>query len=300
VRFSDLDRKVQARELSWKSAANVWTLLVSIFKDARGNKDKSLVVRKDNPCTDVLGPDTGVKRARSYLYPTEFLTFISSPDVPLVWRCRVALAVYLFPRAAELEALEWNDVDIERGIVHIHRAIDRAHGGMKPTKAGVTRRFSVEPNLLPLLRALHGAAGGVGRVVSMPHEVNLARDLRLYLRRAGVTRAELFADDETRKPLGFHDLRATGLTWMAIRGDSPHVIKQRAGHTDFKTTELYVREGEAVAAGFGDVFPALPEAFIEAQSSSIVPVNRPRRRNRSESLCRRWDSNPQAIADNGF
>jgi hypothetical protein len=45
---------------------------------------------------------------------------------------------------------------------------------------------------------------------------------------------------------------------MAIRGDDPLKIKQRAGHTDFKTTEGYVREAEAIRDGFGDVFPPLP------------------------------------------
>ena len=36
--------------------------------------------------------------------------------------------------------------------------------------------------------------------------------------------------------LHFHDLRGTGLTWMAIRGDDPLKIQQRAGHTSFEMT----------------------------------------------------------------
>jgi integrase len=43
----------------------------------------------------------------------------------------------------------------------------------------------------------------------------------------------------------WHDLRATGLTWLAIRGDDPLKIKQRAGHSAFSTTEGYVRQAEA-------------------------------------------------------
>lgn len=298
---SALDAKVQAAELSWKSAVNVWTLVVRLFKDAVRSKNKALRVRSTNPCLDVEGPDRGVNKAKTYLYPSEFLAFVGCEDVPLVWRARVALAVYLFPRAAELEALEWGDVDVERGVVHIHRAIDRAHGGTKPTKAGVTRRFSVEPNIVPLLRLLHDAAGGQGRVISMPHEVNLARDFRHYLKKAGIERAELHVEhDQTRKPIGFHDLRATGITWCAVRGDNALQIQHCAGHTTFKTTQLYIREGQANAAGFGDVFPPLPTAFLKAQSSGIVPGNRPKTRKSAISKCRRWDSNPQAIADNGF
>lgn len=40
----------------------------------------------------------------------------------------------------------------------------------------------------------------------------LARSLRAALRRAGVRRPELFANDQTRKWITFHDLRATGIT----------------------------------------------------------------------------------------
>lgn len=86
-------------------------------------------------------------------------------------------------------------------------------------------------------------------------QVNMARKLRVYLRRAGVMRPELHKPTSTRAPLSWHDLRATGLTWLAVRGDDPLKIKQRAGHTTFQTTEGYIREAGAVREGFGDLFP---------------------------------------------
>lgn len=43
---------------------------------------------------------------------------------------------------------------------------------------------------------------------------------------------------------------------MAVRGDNPLKIKQRLGHTTVSTTEVYIREAEAVRDGFGEVFPA--------------------------------------------
>jgi site-specific recombinase XerD len=62
----------------------------------------------------------------------------------------------------------------------------------------------------------------------------------------------------TTKKLSWHDLRATGLTWMAVRGDDPLKIMQRAGHTSFQTTQIYVRTAEAIRVGFGEPFPLLP------------------------------------------
>src|SRR5258708_17238088 len=91
----------------------------------------------------------------------------------------------------------------------------------------------------------------------MPSVGSLSAKLKGYLRRAGVDRADLFVSDATRKAITFHDLRATGITWMAIRGDEPLRIMQRAGHDDFDTTQRYIREAEAVREGFGEVFPPL-------------------------------------------
>jgi hypothetical protein len=81
--------------------------------------------------------------------------------------------------------------------------------------------------------------------------------------KAGVRRPELHEGSPTRKPLTWHDLRATGATWMAVRADDPLKIKQRCGHTTFTTTEIYIREAEAVREGFGEVFPVLPKVLIQ-------------------------------------
>jgi hypothetical protein len=50
---------------------------------------------------------------------------------------------------------------------------------------------------------------------------------------------------------------------MTVRGDDPLKIKQHCGHTTFATTEIYIREAEAVSEGFGGVFPVLPEVLIQ-------------------------------------
>ncbi|GMV14716.1 MAG: hypothetical protein AMXMBFR56_29400 [Polyangiaceae bacterium] len=265
-----LDAKVQAGDLSWKSAANVWGTATKMCQDACSAKLDALRVRDDNPSIGVAAPDRGARVVKQYLYPSEFLRFVACPDVPLVWRRIVALAVYVFPRAGELRVLRWDDVDLEHGTIHIHRARDRNTGEEKPTKTGMARRFSIEPALLPLLRALHEQSGGAGFVAELPSERDMARGLRRWLAKAGVTRAELHASSRTRKAITFHDLRATGLTWLAVRGDDPLKIMQRAGHTDFVTTQGYIREAEAVREGFGEVFPPLPPSLLGATDRAVT------------------------------
>jgi len=141
---------------------------------------------------------------------------------------------------------------------------DRESGELKQTKTGNKgiRRFAIEPNLLPLLRAMHTQANGVGPVISMRDQKWWAADLRKHLEAAGVKRAALFRNDATCKRLRFHDLRGTGLTWMAIRGNDALKIRQRAGHTSFEMTQKYIRTAEAVGEVIGDVFPALPASLL--------------------------------------
>ncbi len=257
-----LDAKVQAAEISWKTATNIWGTATRMCRDACSSKVESLRVRADNPALGVVGPDRGAKKAKQFLYPSEFLRFVTCEAVPLSWRQAVAVAVYLYPRPSELRALELgDDVDLEHGVVHIHRSIDDEGNG-KPTKTKTPRRLPVEPNVLPLLRALHSS--GRDHVELPATTQNLSALLRKMLLRAGIDRPELHEATRTRKAITFYDLRATGITWMAVRGDEPLKIMQRAGHENFSTTQGYIRTAEAVRAGFGEPFPPLPDCLLRA------------------------------------
>jgi len=257
-----LDAKVQAGELAWKTAVNVWGTATRICRDACASKVEALRVRDDNPAAGVRGPDRGVRKAKQFLYPSEFLRFAACPEVPLVWRRAVALAIYLYPRAAELRGLSLaDDVDLEHGTVHIHRSLDGV-GTPKPTKSKCPRRFAIEPALVPLLAALR--AEGTATVKMPAVQQSLSQCLRRELKRAGVDRAERHRRTATSLPITFHDLRATGITWAAVRGDDALKIMQRAGHENYPTTLRYIRTAEAVRAGFGDVFPPLPKCLLGA------------------------------------
>ena len=129
-----------------------------VCKDACTSKLDELRCRTDNPACDVAGPDRGAATAKQCLYPSEFLEFASCEKVPLRWRREVSLAVYLYPRLGELRVLPWEDVDLEHGSIHIHRALDGVSGKDKATKTGRPRPLNIEPNLLPLLRRCTGRA----------------------------------------------------------------------------------------------------------------------------------------------
>ena len=266
-----LDADGGRRPFAWKTAVHAWSITRALFRDSCGAKRVDLCVRNDNPAAGVQGPDTGVRKAKVYLWPSEFLALVSCERVPLAWRRMFAIATYLYARAGEVNALRWEDVNLERGVVHIHQSANRRTGALKSTKSGEARRLPIERELLPLLRAMHAETKGRGPIVSASAiDRKLSRQLRRCLLRAKVTRAELHTTtDPTRKAITFHDLRATGITWCAVRGDDPLKIKQRAGHATFSTTEGYIREGENLRDGFGEVFPQLPASLLQPPPGKV-------------------------------
>ena len=275
-----LDGAVQEERISWKTAVNVWTLIATAFDDAHRSKTRSLRVRADNPAKGVRGPDRGVQKAKVYLWPSEVLQLLRCADVPLKFRRSVAVAIYLYLRAAEQRAFAPANVDMDHGVALVHESEDR-EGKEKSTKGKRARRVPIEPRLIPLLRVICEDAKREGRrVLDDPGDPrHLSRNLRRWLLRAGVTREDLHvpSKDKTRKPMTWHDLRATGITWLAVRGDAPQLIMQRAGHQDFETTLDYIREAENLAVGFGEPFPPLPLAALGVPEAapSIEPSGGP-------------------------
>jgi len=282
----DLDRKIARGDFSWKSAACVWTNVSSMCADMVNAKKRELRTRDDNPAKDVKPPDRGARKAKQFLYPDEFLKFVSCPAVPLRWRRAVSLAIYTAARDGELRDFRWDagDIDLGHAVLNITKAYNERTRKVESTKTAETRRFTIEPNLTPLLRVMHRDARGKGLVLTW-HDRHMTRSLRRWLRKAGVTRPELHTDTPTRKALTWHDLRATGLTWMAVRGDDPLKIQQRAGHSTFATTQIYIRTAESVREGFGTPFPPLPSFVIEA---SVTEPESPSSQKQGDSSSGCW------------
>jgi integrase len=270
-----LDDKVQANKLHWSTAAKAWALAKKMFKDAVDSKIAALRVLESNPFDGVQGPDRCEKKGKQWLYPSEALALLACDDVPVRWKRLYALSMYLYLRPGELAALEWADVNLDRGYVHVHQAFDLQSGELKSTKTGTTRKVPIKLELRPLLETMKTEVGGKGLVVQNTHEnklaehgmpptEDLAEKLRLHLWRAEVRRADLHDDRPGTKKVTFYDLRATGITWEALAKTEFLAIMQRAGHRESKTTLGYIREAEAVGIDAGEPFPALPLSLIVA------------------------------------
>lgn len=119
-------------------------LVSKAFDDAARSKTLEVRVRKDNPAQGVRPPDESAERGKQFLYPSELLKLMACERVPIRWRILIAVQIYLYCRAGELEALHVEDVDLEHRTIHIHRAVDRDHDDIKETKTNNPRCISIE------------------------------------------------------------------------------------------------------------------------------------------------------------
>lgn len=290
-----LDGAIRAKTLMAKSAGNIWSTLTTALKAAQNAKQRDLRIRADNPALNVLPPERGEARRKFWIYPTEFLALMACADVPLEWRQCYAIACYTYLRPNELHELRWQDVDLEIGEVHVTRAWDQFTDEIKlpKTTAGV-RRVPIHASLAPLLKAMgEGKQAGDKILPCLEMDpASIALKVRSHLKKAGVTRLELFdLKSRTHKAVGFRSWRDSGITWEAIRGTDVIKLQRRAGHETAQTTLGYVKEAEDRSALVGAVFPPLPSNLLErgAISPEISPSKDPRNRKaRATKREKRW------------
>jgi hypothetical protein len=108
-------------------------------------------------------------------------------------------------------------------------------------------------------------------MLHMPPPEDRAELLRRDLVAVGVTRAALHIEhDPIQRAIVFHDLRDTGLTHMAVRGDSPVMVQWAGGHTDYKMTSGYVERGQTERRRIGDPLPPLPPGLVPSRNLGLV------------------------------
>lgn len=217
-----------------------------------------------NPCR-IRGAGR-VQRART-IRPATLAELAGIVELmPERYRAAVLIAAWCQLRFGEVAELRRKDVDLDRGVIHVRRAVTYVGDGVDfvgapKTKAGV-RDVAMPPHLMPAMRAhlmahaqpgrdgllFTSAGGGHLRSGSAMHDA-------FHVARAAVGRPDLT----------FHDLRHTGATLAAAAGATIAELMARLGHTTPNMAMLYQH-----AAAERD--RAIAEALSEIHDADVVEL----------------------------
>jgi integrase len=143
-----------------------------------------------------------------------------------------ALAILTGLRKGELIALTWSDIDFENRVIAVTKSWSRLDG-LGPTKSTKNRYVPISNELDRFLKELRSHSHlNENRVLEQHKEW-------LYGDAAKVLRA--FCKEVQITPVKFHDLRATFITQMLLKGVPLAKVMKIVGHSTIKTTMRYLR-----------------------------------------------------------
>jgi integrase len=148
-------------------------------------------------------------------------------------RAIYATALYAGLRAGELQALDWDDIDLETNLIHVRRNWDRQHGFVAPKSRAGTRRVPITLTLRRELtrHRLQQGTGGQGFVFPStrnPDKPFNPSSLNLHTKKAwnaaGLT------------PIGLHECRHSYAAYMIAAGVNSKALSTYMGHSSITIT----------------------------------------------------------------
>ncbi len=140
-------------------------------------------------------------------------------------------------RIGEAYALQWGDVELNKGYVVIRRTVDRInHRVQETTKGNKLRYVGLNPLLLKVLKELKLANGSSGsEVLVFPNKAGSLHHHSSFQRRCF---DKCIKESGVRK-IRIHDMRHTFAAHFVMNGGSIYDLKQILGHSEIKMTERY-------------------------------------------------------------
>ena len=161
-------------------------------------------------------------------------------------------------RRGELLGLKWTDIDLDRGVLKIQRAISRQNGKVveAPLKTkNAYRTLPLSADAISVLMQQRRKTGNREWVFPSPTGGPMSPDsvlhmLQRVLKRAGLPR------------IRFHDLRHTCASMLLSEGYGLKDVQEWLGHSDIKMTaniygHLDIRRKRSIANGLEQALPRL-------------------------------------------
>lgn len=177
-----------------------------------------------------------IRRLKTMPSPFDFLIFeeldrlCDSAEREPVLLAAVLLGAHAGLRRGELMGLRWEDVDLKASTPQLTVRRSRWQGVVTAPKGGRERKLPLTERLLRALRSVRSLNPGVlCHADGTPWSWRTMRHaLPRLCKRAGL------------RSIGWHSLRHTFCSHLAMRGATPKAIQELAGHADLSTTLRYM------------------------------------------------------------
>lgn len=217
-----------------------------------------------SPLPPLWLPKITEKKAKTYLYPDEDKKLLARKEVPVVLRLLWGFLAREGMRPSEALALDWSDVDVERGAVNLDE-----------NKTDDPRAWALDPGVVAALRWWKPFSP-VGPFQSVVRR-NASGSFRGSVLASGADRSTLHKTSDKRRPIRQHDLRATFVTNSLANGKTETWVQDRTGHRSSDMIGRYRRIARTVAElNLGPLAPlneAIPECL---NGDQMGQQNRPK------------------------
>jgi integrase len=222
--LQDLADRLTAAGLSPSSIRNTILPLRAIYRRAHNRGDVAL-----NPTVRLSLPAVRGSRER-VARPDEATALLAA--LPLTDRAIWAAALYAGLRLGELQALDWNHIDLNANLIRIERSWDRIAGFIEPKSRSGTRRVPLTNTLRTHLQThrLHQGTGGQGLVFPNTHGNRPFNPSTIN------QRAKSAWATANLEPITLHECRHTYAAYMIAAGINTKALCTYMGHVSITIT----------------------------------------------------------------
>jgi integrase len=222
--LQDFADRLSAQGLSASSVRNTILPLRAIFRRAHRRGEVAI-----NPTIKLTLPAVRGLRER-VAAPTEVAPLLDAlqPGDRAIY----ATALYSGLRAGELQALQWDDIDLTTNLIHVKRSWDRQAGFVAPKSRSGNRRVPITPTLRRELQSHRLQHGKGGQGFAFPNK-NGNRPFNPGTLTLHTTKAWAAAK---LIPIGLHECRHSYAAYMIAAGINSKALSTYMGHSSITIT----------------------------------------------------------------
>ena len=258
-----LHKKIQAKNLSHRTLEHAHTLLHGALNHA-----VRVELLPRNVAETVKLPRRSMPKAEMKVWTTEQVSlFLEQASTHRLYAL-FYLALSTGMRRGELMALQWENIDLEQGVIRVKSNLVELKGEIQitePKTRASKRLIPLAADTVAVLRTHQGKQAEERAQMGakwQEHGLVFPTQVGTYLDSANLTRTFQQLTKAANLPIiRLHDLRHTHASLLALRGVTPKVIADRLGHTNVSFTmqvytHLYDEQRREAAPNLAELIEA--------------------------------------------